>query len=195
MSFGEGLTVPHFSFMYILNWYPGSFGDRIMIELFDVPYRILDEAGAYRMTYDSFLKYPNTYKLPLTEMVEKFNAISLPFIEKNKVTGAHRLSKFDYKLLNPELKTISIDPTDCYEQIADAFLKKVYGVHGIQSSADAMIEYLLENNLHSQAKQYQEKLIKQWQKDNIIETDYIFYLKEYLKNKNYIEWFKINVMS
>ena len=166
-----------------------------MIELFDVPYRILDEVGAYRMTYDSFLKYPTTYQLPLEEMIKQFNKVCLPFIEKNNVTGAHRISKFDYTLLNPNLKTISIDPTDCYDKVADAFLTKVIGVHNVQSSTDLLTKYLLDNDLYSQAKQYQETLIKKWKKDNIIETDYVFYLKEYLEDSNYIERFKINVMS
>lgn len=178
--------------MYIVNWYPGSYGDRIIKDLFDLKFTII-ENDTYILPYNQLFKFPETYCLSESDLRLSIDKLILPDLKKYNVIGAHRLNKFNFDGLINGCKVISIDPTDCYDNIIDSYFKKV---HGRWTEPDnRFINQLLSKQKLDIARRYKRKLIENWQRNNIVESDIIFELRKYLEDPEYINWFKKNVMS
>lgn len=173
--------------MYIVNWYPGSYGDRIITDLFDIKYSVSDN-DTYFLPYNNILKEPETYQFDFETLLLHFQTVVQSDLTKYGVIGAHRLSKLDFTEFLPKIKVISIDPDNCINLVVDNFLKKVQGLR--PEHDNPIIKYLLNKNQTSSAKTHKNKLITDWKRDNILETDLIFSLEQYLSNKDYINYFK-----
>ena len=178
--------------MYIVNWYPGSYGDRIITDLFDIEFTVT-ESDIYRLPYDPVLKYPETYRLDFETLFKQFQTVVKPDLHKYGVIGAHRFDKLDFTKFLPDVKVISIDPGNKINSVTASFFKKVQG--GRPESDNPILKYLLNKNQIGSATIYKNKLINSWKRDNILKNDIIFDLDRYLDDSTYTQWFKLNALS
>ena len=173
--------------MYIVNWYPGSYGDRIIKDLFDIEFTVT-ESDIYRLPYDPVLKYPETYQLTDSSFKLKVMPLALASLKNFGVIGAHRLSGLDFTQYFKNIKVVSIDPGNYSNIVSENFFKKVQGVR--PEHDNPIVKYLLNKNQNSTAEIYKQKLILDWKRDNILETDIVFSLNRYIEDINYCNWFK-----
>lgn len=178
--------------MYIVNWYPGSYGDRIIKDLFDIEYSVTDN-DVYRLPYNAILKYPETYQLDFETLFDTFQTVVKHQINTYGVIGAHRLNRLDFTKFLPDVKVISIDPGKNIDSVVNSFFKKVQGLR--PEHDNPIIKYLLNKHQTSSAKLYKNKLITDWKRDNILEHDIIFDLDRYIQDSTYTQWFKTNALS
>ena len=178
--------------MYIVNWYPGSYGDRIIKDLFGLDHRVT-EKDLYSLPITPLLKLPEFYNYDSREWFDYFYPTILNNLATFGVIGAHRLNGFDFTKFLPKVSVISIDPSDQTELIAENFFKKVQGVRLVQDNP--VITHLLNKKQFDSAKSYKQKLIANWKNSNILNKDIVFSLNRYINDPNYCQWFKTNALS
>ena len=176
--------------MLIVNYYPGSLGDTVIAELTGLPIT-RDEYDRVCLDYPAELKQVEFYEKTLEEQHKIYNTIKSKNIN---IIGAHRFNNFDFKLLDPTVNVISINPGGAVSLVAKYYKNKVHFQYPHWNLAIRKLIKNIETKYGKESTYYEDiivKHIKQWTESNILATDTQFDLQTYLDDQSYIKQFKI----
>jgi hypothetical protein len=153
-----------------------------------------DELGRVRNEYPCDLKKFDFYQMPWDLQVKVYTETIKPWLDTNQIIGAHRFEQFDFKKLNSNFRVLSIDPRSQLEQVAGMFLSKVQADQGYYLSIDQAVNNAIVARYGSNSKiqlQLAQKRIVQWTEHNILSTDIVLSLDEFLQDSSCIDEFRI----
>ena len=174
--------------MVVVNYFPGSFGDRIIAELSGLPC-IVDSLDVCHLKYPDALKHPwFYYEKTLMEQIEIFDNVLGPWLTTNKVIGGHRCLRYDFTKLNDRVRVISIDPSNTDPNlVVGAFNAKVYSQFG---HYNPKVTQALTKVTNSQQMQYFARDLSKWVTENILPTDTVLDLNRALVEPEYLNSFR-----
>jgi hypothetical protein len=174
--------------MLLVNYFPGSFGDRVIAKISGLPFTI-DSKDRYIIQYPIDLKLTEFYTQSAEDQRYSYLHTVKPFLTNSRVIGVHRNYGFDFKTLDENLTVISIDPIDCLKTVTQHYFNKVFL---LGRSHNTMITQILQRYQHNPDIVYRvlEKEIVKWREINILPGDIIFNLQEFIDNNDYAERFK-----
>ena len=90
--------------MVVVNYFPGSFGDRIIAELSGLSF-VVDDLDIYHLGYPDDLKRPQFYyEKSADEQQQIFKNKLKGWLVDKKVLGGHRCLQYDFRTLDQTLK-------------------------------------------------------------------------------------------
>lgn len=151
-----------------------------------------DYLGRVRNGYPWNLKDVEFYRLAHRDKVKVYVDKIKPWLDEYNVIGAHRFEQFDFCQLD-DVMVLSIDPRTCLDIVAEMFLAKVQFDEGyfrdIDQNVNNAIVSRYGNNSELRLKFAQKRII-QWAEHNILPTDNVLGLDEFLQNKSCVDRFK-----
>lgn len=148
-----------FFFMLVVNYFPGSYGDRYISNILGKEPRI-NEHGHTKNEYDPILKLPEFYETENKETI--LNDLS----KKYNIIGAHRQGGFDFVGYD----VVSIDPRNKLDLVAERFLYQIENKL-IRHRHQNIIEQVIETQSHAVVLPFLVKEILKWCDLNILPSD------------------------
>jgi hypothetical protein len=158
---------------YIVNYYTGSVGDALIAHTFP---NIIHEYEEDRKKYTT--KNILNIKNPDIDIWKNSSYITnlvINYFNFNTVASIHRFESFDFLKIYPTCKVISINPSGLEKNIVERN-DVMWGDRYPK----------MKSEFNKKIKKIRE--IKQWVKNNILQTDYVIDLQDLLKYKQ--EYFK-----
>lgn len=152
--------------MLIVNYFPGSYGDRYISNILGNEPKI-DEHGHTKNNYDPILKLPEFYTKQNKEIILE------NLSKKYSVIGAHRQAGYDFI----GYPVVSIDPRNKLDIVADRFIYQIKNKL-ITHKHQRVIERVIETQNNSVVLSSLIKEILKWCEVNILQTDQIVDLNE-----------------
>jgi len=116
-----------------------------------------------------------------------------PWLNQNKIIGAHRFNAFDFTKLDNQIQTLSIDPRQALYYVAEMYLSKVYNSLG---HGDSMIDNIFKKvtdrygNDNTMITRAIVKQIADWADENIKSSDITLCLAKFLIKPNCLDEYK-----
>lgn len=168
--------------MLIVNYYPGSLGDTIISKLSKLPYR-KDSLDRTLIGYPRHLKQTRFYNLPDYLKLAMYNKCVDPWLQSNKIIGAHRFLAYDFKGLDNKINTLSIDPRKALNYVAEMYVQKVYASLGHGNLVMNTVFQKIIDRYGNDTKLINRALVKQisdWADENIQTSDLTICLAKFL---------------
>ena len=173
--------------MLIVNYFPGSMGDTVISQLSGLPF-IKDNLNRTIIDYPDELKQVEFYDGSTSDQTLVYKQHLADALHDKGILGAHRFKQFDFKSLDHRIKVVSIDPTTVLQQVVEWYTEKVFAVYTHNNNT---INKILEKNDHKLNAIRFKYDIEYWIKTNILKSDIIFDLGQYIANPEYINEFKV----
>lgn len=169
-------------------------GDTIIAYLLGVDYQ-RDYLGRVRHEYPWNFKDVGFYQLPIESKANIFTDVIKPWLDDCGIIGAHRFEQFDFRELDNSIQVLSIDPRSCLDQVAKMFIDKVQSelgyYHAVDQTLDSAIveKYGIDSELRIK---FAQKKIIQWAEHNILPSDNVVGLDEFLQDSSCVDQYKVN---
>lgn len=178
--------------MLIVNYYPGSLGDTIITHLANVEHW-RDYVDSVKIDYPWNLKTMHFYQSSGNQQQMIYKCFIKPWLDNNKVIGAHRFESFDYRKLNPDIQVLTVDPVNCLDYVAPLFIKKVQKVVGYYDNKLQQLDQVLAEK-YGEDNKLQFELAKnqiiKWREQNILDSDIIMDLSKFLDDVSYVDQYR-----
>jgi len=169
-------------------------GDTIIAYLLGVDYQ-RDYLGRVRHEYPWNFKDVGFYQLPIESKANIFIDIIKPWLDDCSIIGAHRFEQFDFRELDNDIQVLSIDPRCCLDQVAKMFLNKVQSETGYYHAMDQTLDTAIAERYGPSSElriKFAQKKITQWAERNILPSDSVVSLTEFLQDNSCVDQFKVS---
>lgn len=176
----------------LVNYFPGSLGDTVIAYLLGFDSQ-RDHRGRIRNGYPWDLKEVDFYYQPLDSKIKVYVEIIKPWLDEYNIIGVHRFECFDFALLD-DVQVLSIDPRSMLDQVASMYLDKVQSDEGYYHSADQTVNdaIVARYGNNSELKlQLAKKRIIQWCEHNILSSDIVLSLDEFVQDNSCVDKFRV----
>ena len=152
-----------------------------------------DHRGRVCNGYPWDLKKFDFYQLPKDAKVKVYNEIIKPWLDQYGIIGVHRFERFDFAELD-NVQVLSVDPRSMLDQAASMYLDKVHTDSGYYQTIDQNFNNAIVARYGHNSElrlQFAKKRIVQWCEHNILSTDTVLSLDEFLQDNSCVDKFQV----